>query len=108
MVEVVRAGAQPGEEDVGEMTRIGTHRSLSQCSKDKLKSSKDRSRRNKDGPKSNNGWHSSSNKRHNVVVVPRGDVERKRRLLPLQPLQLKKWQNQRVLWLLVSPSTWVL
>lgn len=99
MVEAVRAGAQPGEEDVGEMTRIGTHRSLRQCSKDKPKS-------NKDGPKSNNGCHSSSNnKRHNVVVVPRGDVESKRRLLPLQ---LAKWQNQRVLWLLVSPSTWVL
>lgn len=100
MVEAVRAGAQPGEEDVGEMTRIGTHRSLRQCSKDKPKS-------NKDGPKSNNGCHSSSssNQRHNVVVVPRGDVESKHRLLPLQ---LAKWQNQRELWLLVSPSTWVL
>lgn len=106
MVEAVRAGAQPGEEDVGEMTRIGTHRSLRQCSKDRPRSNKDRPRSNKDGPKSNNGCHSSSNnKRHNVVVVPRGDVESKHRLLPLQ---LAKWQNQRELWLLVSPSTWVL
>lgn len=82
---------------------------LSQCSKDEPMNNTGK-QKSSDMPKHSasrlrsskrSSKRSSINKRHNVEAVPRGDGLSKRLLL-----QLSNWQNQRVLRLPVSLSTW--